>query len=467
MPNLINVIQDTSELTRRGFVTNYPHFRHWRKEAGAEGLSPKPLNIYVHLPYCLQRCAYCHFKTTTLRTTQMAEIDRYVSALCREIELASACFHLRDRRTISVYFGGGTPTLLSGENIDRIMETLRRNLTFDDIELNVEAEPVSLNRRKADILKRHGVNRINLGIQSFCDDIVFRTGRRDTEKQALEAIDIALSTGAVVNIDLISGLLGETLETWAYSVRRALETAAPSITVYKLEVYANTAYYADLRRQNITLPSDDEELEFARYAIDQLYAAGYEPVNFFTFTKGGGSVQRHITTRWQGTDMYAFGSSAFGALGNWAYQNAIEFDRYAALIEQGELPIFRGYVYNALELMTRDVILGMKLVRFDRRAFRTRHGLDVMRLCGPAVRKLEDEGFLTVEDDALVLSRKGILYGDYVGRILTLELESLVDWQPESSSRSEMPAAAFFGSAPHAQALNVPATIVVPPIPGL
>jgi oxygen-independent coproporphyrinogen III oxidase len=424
MPSLINVIPDTSELTRRGFVINYPHFRHWRKEAGDEGLSAKPLNVYVHLPYCLQRCAYCHFKTTTLRETQMAQIDRYVNALCREIELAAARFHLRDRQTISIYFGGGTPTLLSGDNIDRIMATLRQHLTLDDPEINFEAEPVSLNRRKADILMRHGVNRINLGIQSFCDDIVFRTGRRDTEQQALAAIEIALSTGAVVNIDLISGLLGETPETWAYSVRRALETKAPSITVYKLEVYANTEYYADLRRQNISLPSDDEELQFADHAIEQLTRAGYKPVNFFTFTRDGGYVQRHITTKWQGTDVYAFGSSAFGTLGNWAYQNSTEFDRYAELIEQGELPVFRGYVYSALELMTRDVILGMKLVRFDRQAFRARHGIDVLRLCGPVASRLEDEGFLTIEDEAIVLTTKGILYGDYTGRMLANAIEA-------------------------------------------
>jgi oxygen-independent coproporphyrinogen-3 oxidase len=425
MPNRINVIQDPSELTRRGFVTNYPHFRHWRKEAGDEGLSAKPLNVYVHLPYCLQRCAYCHFKTTTLRKTQLAEIDRYVEALCREIEIAAERFHLRERRTISLYFGGGTPTLLSGENIDRIMATLHQNLTVVDPEINFEAEPVSLTRRKAEILKRHGVNRINVGIQSFCDEIVFRTGRRDTEKQALEAINIALSTGAVVNIDLISGLLGETPETWAYSVRRAIETRAPSITVYKLEVYANTEYYAELRRQNVSLPSDDEELEFARHAMEELDRAGYRPVNFFTFTRGGGYIQRHITTKWQGTDVYAFGSSAFGTLSNWAYQNTTELDRYADVLEKGDLPIFRGYVYNALELMTRDAILGLKLLRLDRRAFTARHGLDVVRLCEAAVRQLEDEGFITVDDDAIVLTRKGILYGDYVGRILGSSLEAL------------------------------------------
>ena len=253
---MLNVIQDDLEVTRRGFVTNYPDFRQWRKEAVEQGLNRQPLNVYLHLPYCIQRCAYCHYKTTTLRNTQLSEIDRYVDSLCREIKIATERFHLRERPAISVYFGGGTPTLLSPANIERVMQTLRQNLTLADPEINFEAEPVSLTARKAEILTQHGVNRINLGIQSFCDEIVFRTGRRDTEKQALKAIEIALLTGAVVNIDLISGLQGETPETWAYSVRRAIESGAQSITVYKLEIYANTEYYANLRRQNISLPSD-------------------------------------------------------------------------------------------------------------------------------------------------------------------------------------------------------------------
>jgi oxygen-independent coproporphyrinogen-3 oxidase len=420
-------VQDRAQLTRRGFVINYPMFSAWRREAGDAGLQPKPLNIYLHLPYCIQRCAYCHFKTTTLRQTQLAEIDRYVTSLCREIELAAERFHLRERPTISVYFGGGTPSLLSADNINRIMETLRRHLTLVDPEINVEAEPVTLTRKKAALLAQHGVNRISMGIQSFAEEVVFRTGRHDTEKQALEAIDIALSTGAVVNVDLISGLLGETPQTWAYSVKRAIESGVHSVTVYKLEIYANTEYYNELKRQQISLPSDDEELALARYAIDELKAAGYRPVNFFTFTRDGQFAQRHITTKWQGTDVYACGSSAFGSLGNWAYQNTTEFDRYSALIEQGQLPIFRGYVYSGLELMTRDLLLGMKLVRLDRRAFKARHGIDVVAFCGPTVDQLRDEGFVTVDDEALSLSDKGILYGDYVGRTLAHSLESLAN----------------------------------------
>lgn len=424
---MLNKIQNDWEPTRRGFVTNYPDYRQWRKDAADQGLSRKPLNVYLHLPYCIQRCAYCHYKTTTLRTTQLAEIDQYVGSLCREIEIATERFQLRERPVISVYFGGGTPTLLNADNINRIMQALRRNLTLVVPEINFEAEPVSLTPSKAEILRNHGVNRINLGIQSFCDDVVFRTGRKDTEKQSLAAIEIALATGAVVNIDLISGLEGETSETWTYSVRRAIETGAPSVTVYKLELYANTDYYAQLRRQNISLPSDDEELAFARHALKAFTRAGYDPANFFTFTRGGQYVQRHITTRWQGVDVYAFGASAFGSLGNWAYQNTNDLQRYTELIEAGELPLFRGYVYNDLEMMTRGVILGMKLIRFDRRAFKKRHGIDLLRLCEPTVARLRQDDFITMDDEEITLTEKGILYGDYVGQVLASSLESFAN----------------------------------------
>jgi oxygen-independent coproporphyrinogen-3 oxidase len=158
-----------------------------------------------------------------------------------------------------------------------------------------------------------------------------------------------------------------------------------------------------------------------------LTSAGYQPVNFFTFTRDGQYVQRHTTTKWQGTDVYAFGSSAFGSLGNWAYQNTNDLERYSELLEQEKLPLFRGYVYNDLELMTRDVILGMKLIRFDRRAFRKRHGLDLVRLCEPEVRRLQEEDFLRMDEEAIVLTRRGILYGDYVGRVLANALESLAN----------------------------------------
>ncbi len=413
------------ELTRKGFVTNYPPYRYWRTEVAERFLEPKPLNIYVHTPYCVQRCAYCHYKTTTLSENRKPEIDRYISALCREIELASKRFHLKERTTTSIYFGGGTPTLLSKDNLSQVMDCLRENLSLADPEITVEGEPVTLIQAKADLLREMGVNRISLGIQSFADEIVLKTGRRDTEKHALKAIEMAKGTGAVVNVDLMSGLAGETDETWAYTVERALAIDVHSLTVYKTELYANTEYYANVKKNTISIPSDEEELKYAAYAIEHLERSGYQPVNFFTFTKGGGYMQRHTTSKWKGDDIYAFGVSAFGSLGNFSVQNTSDLQKYSETLEAGELPIARGYYLGAKDLMARDVVLGMKLIHLDRKEFQQRYGFDLVRLCAPTVDELVEGDFITVTDERISLTRKGILWGDYTGRQLAAAVNAV------------------------------------------
>src|SRR5262249_4926330 len=159
---------------------------------------------------CIQRCAYCYFKTTTLKENRLEEIDRYVNAVCQEIEIGAQHFKLGERPIDTIYFGGGTPTLMSEQNIDKLFATLRAHFNIEKPQITFEGEPVTLTPRKAALLQRNGVNRISLGIQSFKEEVVFQTGRRDTEKQTMDAIALAKSTGAQVNIDLISGLGGET-----------------------------------------------------------------------------------------------------------------------------------------------------------------------------------------------------------------------------------------------------------------
>jgi oxygen-independent coproporphyrinogen III oxidase len=417
--------QSRIELTRKGFVTNYPPYRYWRPEVAQHFLEPAPLNIYVHSPYCVQRCAYCHYKTTTLGESRKTELDRYVASLCREIELASRRFHLKDRPATSLYFGGGTPTLLSKDNLSRIMDCLHENLSFTDPEITVEGEPVTLIPSKAAHLQRLGVNRISLGVQSFAEEVVLKTGRRDTEADAFTAIAIAKDTGAVVNIDLMSGLAGETDATWAYTVERALAADVHSLTVYKTELYSNTEYYVSLKKNELALPSDDEELKYASYAIDHLERAGYLPVNFFTFTRGGGFMQRHTTSKWRGDDIYAFGVSAFGALGNYSIQNTSDLQKYSDMVEAGELPVARGYRLTAKDMLARDVVLGMKLMHLERTALQLRHGFDVVDLCRSTVNELVTGDFITVTDERVSLTPTGILWGDYTGRQLAAAIDAV------------------------------------------
>lgn len=423
------------ELTRKGFIITYPMFRYWNKEGAEHGLTARPLNLYVHMPFCIQRCAYCWFKTTTLRENRLQQIDHYTDMVCRELEMAAERFHLGDRPVETVYFGGGTPSLMSEENIDKLFSTLHASFTLAEPQITFEGEPVTLSERKAAILQGHGVNRISLGIQSFKEEIVFGTGRRDTEAQAMEAIAIAKATGADVNIDLITGLANETDETWAYSVRRALEAEPDNITIYKLELYANTPWYSAAKNKEISLPDDEQELVFMRYALRELAGAGYLPVNTFTFTKGGISDQLHTRSKWLGNDNYAAGVSAFGSLGAWNYQNLNDIPSYTAAVEAGELPAFRGHTCSTFDLMVRDVVMGIKLVHFDLERFRDKHGVDLLKVCGDEIAGLRDEGFLTCDERTISLTEHGLLYGDYVGRRLEGSLKELAGADTKSRTR--------------------------------
>jgi putative oxygen-independent coproporphyrinogen III oxidase len=408
---------------RTGFVTNYPNFLHWKQLAAEQMADNQPLNVYVHTPFCIQRCAYCYYKTINLHASEKQQrIERYVNALCREIELASEYYHLRQRPVVSVYFGGGTPTLLNEEQLEHITTTLSHNLTIDTPEFTVEAEPVTLSEGKAKALKELAVNRISMGVQSFNDEIIARSNRLDNERKALKAINIAKSTNAVINIDLMSGLAGETHASWAHSVERAISTEVESITIYKTELYTNTPYYKDIRNQNLTLPSETEELEFMQYAIDQLEQMGYQPWSFYTYAKAGHHQHVYATSTFMGDDCYAFGVSAFGKLGDTLFQNTNDEQKYIGLLENNQLPVMRGHRLSSLDEMIREVVLGMKLVRFDLRRLQERHGFRLEALCASTLGQLQADDFIALSEDEIRLTAKGILHGDYVGKSLARSL---------------------------------------------
>ena len=411
---------------RKGFVTNYPNFQQWKKIDAEQMVDNRPLNIYLHSPFCIQRCSYCYYKTINLRGTEKrTRMEIYVDALCREIELASEQYNLKERPVISIYFGGGTPSLLYEEQLQKVVECLHNNLNINSPEFTLEAEPVTLTKKKADTLVELNVNRISMGVQSFDDEIIKASFRLDDEKKALKAIDLALQTGATINIDLMSGLADETPEKWAYSVERAISSGVQSITVYKTELYINTPYYRALRKQRLELPNDDQELELMRYAIDELQGAGYVPRSFTTFTKEGTPPHIHAPSIFRGADCYAFGVSAFGRLGNWLFQNSNNEDRYVRLLNEGQLPIQRGHELTSLDNMIRDVVLGMKLITLDLRDFQRKYGFKLESQCASTLEQLESDGYVTVSEDEIRLTSKGILHGDYTGKSLVKSLRAM------------------------------------------
>lgn len=411
------------EPQRLPLIPNYPPFKHWKRNAVNEMLGEKPLNIYLHIPFCTQRCAFCYYKTIDLK--ERPEVEPYVATLCREIEMAAKRFHLGEREVASIYFGGGTPSLLREHHFERLVECLHDNFKIDNPQFTVEAEPLTVSESKMKLLSKLGVSRVSMGVQSFCDDIIKLSGRGHNEKQAFRAIKIAREAGDwSVNIDLLSGLAGETPETWARSVECALATGVESITVYKMEAFSNTQFYKlGVREDTLELPSDQQELEFMQYAMEQFEQANYHPWSFFTFTKNGHYVNKYTQSIFEATDLYGFGASAYGVLGDTLLQNTIDLEKYTATVEAGEIPLARGHRLNSLEKMMREVLLGMKLLRLDLRAFQKRHGFKLDSLCASTLKELERQRFISRSENEIELTAKGILYGDHVGMSLVKDLE--------------------------------------------
>lgn len=410
---------------RDGFVVAWPPQRYWKPSTAADAAQDQPLHLYFHIPFCLQRCRYCFFKIGILSENSYAVRERYVDALCRELDQVAASHALSGRRVRSIYFGGGTPSVLQPEQLARIKAKINEYFVLDDVEFVFEIEPVTLNDRLIDSLAGLGVNRISFGIQSFDDRVVALTGRHDTEAKNCRAVERALAAGVVVNIDLLSGLEGETMASWQHSVNRAIGLGVHAITVYKMELYSNAHYMNDLRQGKLDLPDNEQELAFARWALQRLDENQYLPSTYFTFTREGQFPQRHIISRWRGEDMYGFGASAFGTLGGVARQNISEIDDYLERVESGHSPVQRSLGLSSADHMLRDLVMGLKTTQVNLAQYRQRHGIDLNLLLAQDLQQLKHQGLLEARDDVIQLSREGILYGDYCGRYLGAGLRKI------------------------------------------
>lgn len=415
---------------RTPLITNYPSFRKWNKEAVKGKMEDQPMCIYVHIPFCTQRCSFCYYKTVDLKEYR-PEVEGYVDSLCKEIDMATDYFDLGNRPIHAVYFGGGTPSLLVEHQFEKIVGALRRNFKhFDSKEqFSLEAEPLTVSHSKLKTLAELGVTRLSMGVQSFVDEIITLSGRGHDKKQAYRAIDLAREASDDrwnINIDLLSGLAGETDETWQESLECAIKTGVESITVYKMEAFANTEVFdLGVRKEKINLPSEDQEMQFMAYAMERFERSNYKPWSFFTYTKDGCDESKYITSAWRGMEFYGFGVSAFGYLGDTLLQNTSEMADYGEMIGSGEIPLTRGYRYTSFDQMVREVLMTMKLLRLDLKGFKQRHGLRLEKLCASTLRDLQAEGFVTVSEEAIDLTSKGILYGDYVGDTLSKALREM------------------------------------------
>ena len=404
------------------FVSNYPPFSQWTPEQLSEVRetlesppSNVPLGLYLHIPFCRKRCKFCYFKVFTDKNSN--EVERYVSALAQEIELVSKLPVMGQRPFRFVYFGGGTPSFLSGKQLTRLVDRLKENINWDHAEeVTFECEPGTLSEPKVHTLRELGVTRLSLGVEHFDDEILRENGRAHESMEIDKAWPWIQAAGfSNTNIDLISGMVGETDEKWKYTVRRALELSPDSVTIYQMELPFNTVYSKDILGNQIETPVADwpDKRRWVDYAFDQFAAAGYSVSSAYTMVKDPTKVNfSYRDNLWRGSDLLATGIASFGHVSGVHYQNQAEWEQYCGMLEAEQLPLGRGLRLTADQRLIREMILQLKRGYLDADYFHEKFAIDVLAQWQEAWQEYEEAGYLTVEGRRVELTREGLLRVD-------------------------------------------------------
>ncbi len=428
------------------FVANYPPFSFWKPEHLPEARTalhsaPKadtPLGLYLHIPFCRKRCKFCYFRVYTDKNAR--DVEDYLQALIREVELYSRLPCVGERSFQFVYFGGGTPSYLSATQLHHLVDRLQRFITWDHAaEVTFECEPGTLQQHKLEALKEIGVTRLSLGIENFDDSILEANGRAHLSAEIHRAYEWARSLHFnQINIDLIAGMIGETWDKWKETVRKTAELQPDSVTVYQMELPYNTVFSEEIRRNDERETMNDEPNQepklpvhhssfivhrlqvadwptkraWVQYAFDQLAKSGYSPSSAYTMVRGKKCQFVYRDSLWHGADMFGTGVASFGHVSGVHLQNVDKWEPYIELLEKGELPLGRALPVKPRELLIREMILQLKTGGIEGRYFWEKFNVNVLDEFFDAFRQLESQRFSTRDDEGVQLTPAGLLQID-------------------------------------------------------
>ncbi|WP_202617347.1 coproporphyrinogen-III oxidase family protein [Roseimaritima sediminicola] len=406
------------------FISNYPPYSQWSRDALPEVRQrleqppegDAPLGLYLHIPFCRKRCKFCYFKVFT--DVNAAAVQRYVDALCTEISLVSKLEVMGGRPFRFVYFGGGTPSFLSPKQLTSLAERLHKHVTWDGAEeVTFECEPGTLSETKVKTLRETlGVTRLSLGIENFDDRILEENGRAHLSKQVYNAWEwIQAADFPNVNIDLISGMVGESWDNWKENIRKTIELSPSSVTIYQMELPYNTVYSKDILGNQIETPVADwpTKRAWVDYAFTTLAEAGYSVSSAYTMVKDPSQVNfSYRDNLWHGSDLLATGIASFGHASGVHYQNVAELEQYQATLESGQLPLGRGLVPTRDQLLIRETILLLKRGYLSFDYLNQKFATDVAGRWADTWQQYADEGLLERTEDGVRLTREGLLRVD-------------------------------------------------------
>lgn len=406
------------------FVANYPPFAFWKPELVPQFMEvldhpPRPntpLGVYTHIPFCRKRCHFCYFKVYTDKDS--SEVRGYLDALLKELTVYASKAVIGGRKPRFVYFGGGTPSYLSPDQLKFLTDGMKRLLPWDEVEeVTFEAEPGTLTDHKLQAIRDLGVTRLSLGIEHFDDHILEINGRAHRSKEIARAYAFARDIGfPQINIDLIAGMVEETEEKWRETVAKAVAMQPDSVTIYQMEVPYNTGIYQQMKAGGkLVAPVADWETKRAwvQYAYSEFEKVGYTVTSGTTVVRDPAKVKFiYREGLFCGADILSIGVASFGHLNGTHYQNHHEFQPYVDAVNAGKLPVYRALAPAADELYLREFMLQLKLGSVSVDKFKAKFGADPRETFAAPLATLKGWGFLTNGGDRIGVTREGLLQID-------------------------------------------------------
>ena len=371
--------------------------------------------LYIHIPFCKSRCIYCGFYSTTLSSTWQ---NRYVEALCREMEIRGKTTAESGERIETIYLGGGTPSLLTADNLQRLFAAIRQHYDVSALqEVTIECNPDDVTVSFAELLPQLGINRTSLGIQTFSDERLRFLHRRHTAQKAVEAVHRLRQAGiANISIDLMFGFPGQTLDQWLSDIQQAIALQPQHISAYSLMIEEGTPLFEQMQDETWKKKSCDDELSRQMYEalIDRLATASYEHYEISNWCLPGFR-SRHNSSYWNQTPYIGIGAAAHSYDGKTRSWNISDMQQYVESIEQGKRPF-------SAEVIDEDTCYNDLITT----ALRTREGINIDPLSDTyrhyllqQARRNLDAGFLKLETSPegksfIHLTRQGLFVSDDV-----------------------------------------------------
>jgi oxygen-independent coproporphyrinogen III oxidase len=370
--------------------------------------SEGPAGIYLHVPFCLGRCHYCAFVTNPHNEDREAH---YIESLVREMELRSI-----DVPVDTIYFGGGTSSLLPPKDIGRLIQACKaRFRVAEQPEITIEINPATVKRQDLLKLQRSGVNRASLGVQSFNDLELSGMGRLHSAADAVTAFQDLRSAGFDnVSVDLVAGYPGQSLESVRKSLQKVTALAPEHVSVYLLELKAGTKLHELVRAGKVQMTDDDLAADLYEEICNLLGEAGFEQYEISNFAREGRQ-SRHNLKYWDDSIYIGLGSGAHGMTGRARYANPEELEQYEAAVKQNRLPTATATELTPETRFKDALIMGTRLVRgVDLELLGERYQVDAKAFVIDTIGDLSDAGLFVLDGGLLTLTPRGRLLSNVV-----------------------------------------------------